>query len=432
MISKYSYINERFYNELIKSHKVKIIYGGAGSGKSISIAQYFIGLLGNKDGKRRAVLRKTFPSMKVSTYLVLKDIMFDMGIIYKDHRTDHYFEIGTNRLYYLSLDDPEKIKGAEFADIWLEEATEFTELDFKQLMIRLSRDKSSENVTIYLSFNPIDINHWAVKYMQVADPTKILVHHSTYKDNLQNLSQSFIDELEGLAAIDENFYRVYTLGQPGVLRNRIYNHFSIEDSSKWPWRQIKQSLHCYGLDFGFNHPIALCEVWYYENEFYIRELYYKKEQTTDDLKVWMHEHSIDHSDYIFADSAEPDRIETINSTGTVTSGNTTQYIERFNCYPAKKDVIAGIDYVKSKRIHVSSDSLNIIKESQNYKFKEDKNGIVLEEPVKLFDDILDSIRYALFSLNIMYGLDIDDDSAKGNSFASSVESPNIWAEMGFD
>ena len=426
----YKVINSRFYHQLIKPQKVKIFYGGAGSGKSISIAQHFIKGLCSGDGVRRAVLRKTFPSMKLTTYLVLKSILADWEIPVKDHQTDHYFEVEKNRLYYLSLDDPEKIKGGEFKEIWLEEATEFTEDDFNQLMIRLSRDKFSEDVHIFLSFNPIDVNHWAVRRMEKAlnEPDKVLVHHSTYKDNIRNLSQSFVSELESLSDLDENFYRVYCLGLPGVLKNKVYTHFKIEDSTQWKWAQLGKSMHCYGLDFGYNHPMALVEVWYYDDEFYVKERYYEKEKTTDDLKVWMQENEISHEDYIFADAAEPDRIDTLNSTGNVTSNGITRFVERFNVYPAKKDVIAGIDYIKAKNIHVCSKSINLIKEYNNYKFKETKDGIVLEEPVKLWDDLLDSLRYAVYSLNIMLGLDIDDEMAKGSSLASSLGS-DAWDMM---
>jgi phage terminase large subunit len=89
---------------------------------------------------------------------------------------------------------------------------------------------------------------------------------------------------------------------------------------------------------------------------------------------------------IYCDSAEPDRIEEISNAG-------------FNAHPSKKDVKAGIDYVKSQVIHVDATcSPNIQKEVQNYKYKEDKNGNVLDEPVKAFDHILDATRYAMFSM----------------------------------
>ena len=65
------------------------------------------------DGKRRAILRKTFPRIKANTYLILKDILDDWDIPYVENKTDHVFRVGKNELYYLSLDDSEKIKGAD-------------------------------------------------------------------------------------------------------------------------------------------------------------------------------------------------------------------------------------------------------------------------------------------------------------------------------
>jgi phage terminase large subunit len=241
-----------------------------------------------------------------------------------------------------------------------------------------------------------------------------------------------MDELEKLATVDENFYRVYCLGIPGVLKNKIYNNFIIEDPGKWPWKDMKKDgIKCFGLDFGFNHPMSLCEVIYYNDEFYIMERFYEREKTTDQLKVWMEQNNISHEDYIFADSAEPDRIEMLCTSGVITVDDTTQYIEKFNVLPAKKDVKAGIDYIKSKRIHLSASSFNAIKEYNNYKYKEDKNGVVLEEPVKAFDDFLDSVRYAIYTLNILLGLSPDDDISNGTSFAGMITENNVWSEMGF-
>jgi phage terminase large subunit len=39
----------------------------------------------------------------------------------------------------------------------------------------------------------------------------------------------------------------------------------------------------------------------------------------------------------------------------------------------------------------------MIKEFRNYKWVEDKNGNVLNTPVKMFDHTIDAIRYALFN-----------------------------------
>jgi len=414
----YEELNDVFFSEFDKPHKYKIEYGGSGSGKSISIAQHFVLGLISGDGYSRAVFRKSFPFMKLTTYSVLKKIIYEWGITedprYHENKTDHYFEVGDNKLYYLSLDQSEKIKGAEFKEVWLEETTEFDEADYKQLTLRLSRDKNSEDVTLFMSFNPIDENHWVIKLVNYAKksakkhPNKYNIHHSTYHDNEINLSKSFIDELEGYIDQDENYYRIYCLGEPGVLKNKIYTHFSIEDSSTWNWPQLNIAPHCYGLDFGYNNPMALVEIWYFEDEFYVMERFYKSEKTTDDLAFWMETRGISHSDTIYADSAEPDRIETLCTSRKVTSSmdgeESTIWVNGFNTKPAKKDIKAGIDFVKGKKVHVCSNSENLIKESNNYKYKEDKAGNVFDEPVQVFNHALDGTRYGIFTMAVEYGL----------------------------
>lgn len=423
----YKTINKRFFEFLQLPQKKKIAYGGAGSGKSLSVAQMLCHKLCTENNIRILVLRKYFPSMRVSTYLVIKSILDDWSIDYKEQKTEHYIEVKNNRLYYLSLDSSEKIKGSEFKLIWMEEATEFTEDDYQQLSIRLARDKNSEDVTLILTFNPIDQGHWCVKMLNVArqDPETFAVMHSTYKDNHKNLSKSFMKELEDLKKTDENFYRVYTLGEPGVLKNKIYTNWQIEDSSKWPWPKLNSGIHAYGLDFGWNHPMAMCEVFYADGEFYVRELFYRRECTTDDLAVWMQSvGKVDHTAEIYADSAEPDRIKLLNTTRAVTSKitgkETTTTVNRFNVLPARKEVAPGLDYIKSQKIHLCSKAINFIKELQNYRYKETRDGQVLEEPVKILDDGMDCARYCIFSLKVNHLATIPDGFSKGYSFSSRL------------
>ncbi|MDY0282238.1 MAG: PBSX family phage terminase large subunit [Salinivirgaceae bacterium] len=381
---QYNTCNSKFFETFTRPERIKCYYGGSGSGKSLSIAQHFIMQLCSGDGKRRAILRKTFPRMKATTYLIIKDILDDWEIPYEENKTDHVFRLGKNELYYLSLDDSEKIKGAEFIDVWMEEATEFTEDDYKQLRIRLSR--TSENAVIYMSFNPIDKDHWAIRDVVDRAPTdkRILVHHSTYKDNIKFLSEAFIEELESFIDLDENFYRVYALGLPGVLKGQIYSGWKFEDPDEWP-SGVRSGTHLYGLDFGFNAPMAMVEIWIYDEEYYIRELVYERGLTTNDLLGRMEELRIDKKADLFCDSAEPDRIEELRKSG-------------YNAKSSKKDVKAGIDYVKGCTIHIDAvNSPNIYTEVNNYKWKETKDGKALDEPVKAFDHSLDAIRYSIFS-----------------------------------
>ncbi len=87
---------------------------------------------------------------------------------------------------------------------------------------------------------------------------------------------------------------------------------------------------------------------------------------------------------IYADSAEPMRIEEITRAG-------------FNVYPAKKEVKNGIDYIKRKKIYIHESCAHTIKEIQSYKWKEKKDGEILDEPVKFLDHAMDALRYAVYT-----------------------------------
>jgi len=400
---QYGTCNSRFFETFSRPEKIKVYHGGGGSGKSMSIGQHMVLGLCSGDGMRRAVFRKTFASIKATTYLVLKDILNDWGVPYKNNKTDHYFIVfskngklfdyngkeedwnGTiNTLSYLGLDDPEKIKGAEFIEVWLEEVTDFNEDDYKQLRIRLSRTR--DDVIMYMSLNPIESHHWVIKKVIDKAPTDphIFAHHSTYHDNEINLSKTFIDELENLINIDENFYRVYTLGLPGVLKGQIYSGWDFSDPSEWS-SGYKSGMHMYGIDFGFNAPMAMSEVWFYDGEYYIKEVLYERGLTTTDLLDRMESLGVSKTDDIYCDSAEPDRIQELCNRG-------------YNAKPSRKDVKAGIDSVKGSLIHVDATcSPNIYKEYNNYKWKENKAGDSLDEPVKAFDHQLDNVRYQIFT-----------------------------------
>jgi phage terminase large subunit len=79
-----------------------------------------------------------------------------------------------------------------------------------------------------------------------------------------------------------------------------------------------------------------------------------------------------------ADYSRPEIIREIQNSG-------------FNCLNANKEVKKGIDLVKSKIVYYSGENIN--REYENYKWKK-KQDTILDEPVKLFDDAMDAIRYA--------------------------------------
>jgi phage terminase large subunit len=87
---------------------------------------------------------------------------------------------------------------------------------------------------------------------------------------------------------------------------------------------------------------------------------------------------------IFCDAAEPKTIEELTRA-------------KYSAKPADKDVTEGIRKVKSMPLYITERSTNILKEIKSYKWKQDKDGKVLDEPVKFNDHAADAIRYAVFT-----------------------------------
>jgi phage terminase large subunit len=123
---------------------------------------------------------------------------------------------------------------------------------------------------------------------------------------------------------------------------------------------------------------------FYDGVAYAQELLYETRLTTNDLVDRVKALGLSPMDEIYCDAAEPKTIEELVRNG-------------FNAKPANKDVTEGIRCVKGTPLTIHQESLNLLKELKNYRWKTDRNGNKLDQPVKFADHISDSLRYAIYS-----------------------------------
>ena len=209
-----------FHNE----DRFLVFKGGAGSGKSVFAAQKVIARCLTEPGHRFLVLRKVDKSIRDSCFLLCKDLIEQWGLT--DHCTVHKAEMritipslggGVSEILFKGLDDREKIKSIQgITGIWFEEATEFDKDDLTQLNLRL-RGETPFYKQIIITFNPIDETHWLKAYFYDDSPSSCTRVHSTYLDNTY-CDEEYIAELLDLAETDENYYRIYCLGEWGVIK----------------------------------------------------------------------------------------------------------------------------------------------------------------------------------------------------------------------
>ena len=142
----------------------------------------------------------------------------------------------------------------------------------------------------------------------------------------------------------------------------------------------------YGGDFGYSvDPAAVVRIYRKADEFWIKELIYEKGLTNQALARRMKDCQITGNDECYFDSAEPKSIDELVGEG-------------LNIKPSLKgpdSVKAGIDFLKSQKIHITEGSPNITREHASYCWRTDKSGGELPEPVKFNDHAMSAVRYGI-------------------------------------
>jgi phage terminase large subunit len=212
--------------------------------------------------------------------------------------------------------------------------------------------------------------------------------HSTYKQN-PFLTKETITQIESYKDVDENFYRVYALGLPGYATTTIYTHWKeyndkdvevfSEDGTPQPWYDS----FVYGLDVGFSHIMALTKCYFKDNTIWVEEIVSQSGLTGADLIKLINDMNLDKDADMWVDSAAPSMVLDLKRAG-------------YNAKSADKSVKEGIDLIKSKKLYINVSSVKLIDELRRYSWKT-KNEQIIYEPVKLNDDLCDSMRYAIWN-----------------------------------
>lgn len=204
-----------------------INYGGAGSAKSYSTAQKILIRIISEPNHRFLVVRKVARTLRVSVFQLFKDLISTLGLYseFQINKSDMTITYNPNNstIMFFGLDDIEKLKSIQgVTSIWVEEASETDKGDILELNRRL-RGSTTSYKQIILTFNPINHLHWLKEVFFDTDTMGASIYKTTYLDN------SFIDEeykqqLEDIKLYDEQQYRIYALGEWGVLDNNIIHH----------------------------------------------------------------------------------------------------------------------------------------------------------------------------------------------------------------
>lgn len=370
--------NLTFLREELPKIRIAVLQGGTRSGKTYSALQYIIETccLYPNAAMTITIARATFPSIRGSVLRDFVEILqgFNEYNEKNHNKTEQTYNLRGNLVEFISLDQPQKVRGRKRNLLFVNEANEITLEGWNQLLFRTTG-------RAIIDFNPSDPMHWIYDDVQTRKDSKTLI--TTYKDN-PHLSDTIIAEIERFKDIDPDYWKVYGEGKRSAGRKgQIFTHFQKVDAINWE----ECSSITYGLDFGFtNDPTAVIKLGRKNDKRYIEEVIYEKGLTIELLSQRLRAAGITKNDTLVCDSAEPRSIYELRKYG-------------FDAVAVKKtkdSVRHGINAIKALSIFVSSNSSNIWEEVVWYAWEMDKDDKPKspERPIDAFNHAMDAIRYA--------------------------------------
>lgn len=386
-------INKKYIPLFESESRYFVITGGRGSGKSFALNSFLL-LLTYEVGHTILFTRYTLTSAHISIIpefvekIEMADLHNDFSIT-KDEIIN--LRTGSKILFKgiktSSGTQTANLKSLQGVTTWvLDEAEELVEEDVFDKIDLSVRNFTKQNRVI-LILNPTTKEHFiysrffeqkgveAGATLTKGDTTYI---HTTYLDNKEYLSESFLNQIEQLEKSNPKKYQHTILGgwldkaEGVVFTNWKFGAFNPDN--------LQTS---FGQDFGFSiDPTTLVEVAIDKSKrkIYVKEHLYKPKLTTSEIAVINKQ--VCGGNLIIADSAEPRLIAELQS-------------QRCNIQPTEKgagSITAGIALMQDFEIILEPNSLNVAKEFNNYIYSDKKSGLVIDN----FNHAIDAIRYNVF------------------------------------
>lgn len=382
-----------------------IVMGGRGNGRSGSASRFTITQLLGKEYTRGAIMRAVHSDIRTSCWGELINRLQEASIEneFKVVENDMFMEHGQNsvRAHGFKASSGSltaRLKSlAEYNFIWIEEAEEITEEEFRKLDDSLRTIKG--RIRIILSLNTPAKNHWILKrwfnltphpeakglYIpSLNEDSKDAIYiGGTWRENEPNLDPATVIRYQKYQTIDPAYYWQVIEGlSPETVRGRIYTGWQLIDHIPQEARLVR-----FGEDFGwFPDPASAVAIYYWNGSYIIDEIAYGTELTNEFLA---REIKTVGEAITIADSAEPKSIAEQNKYGIIVRP----------CEKGKDSVDFRIKVVSQKKILVTRRSKNVWESYENYAWKEDKDGNPQGEPVHKYSHAMDAIGYAIVSLH---------------------------------
>ena len=359
--------------------------GSQGAGKTISSLMWAIAACQNgylnpetkkKEGWDHVCVAQTKEKLDRSLIKWFKDMMQDGGA-YDRRRWNatnriYTFENGS-RMLFVATDSYQKIMGERYHSFYF---NELPGLDYETFQALSSRAICK----VIADWNPKSEFWYEYDLLPtIHDYTELRLAYFG-NEMLYIVNEEEVNRLEIMKEKDPGRYRTMGLGLTGATSQNIL---------RWEPATLPEGVKmiCRGLDFGFEDPTALVNVYYRDRVYYVEQEIYARNYPLTDLCQYIRGLPGAFTIPIVCDCKRPDEIETLRSYSLPATGSKVQG-------PYQK--IPSINTLQEKVVYYTPESYDIAKESRQYRWALDKNDRVDTNKVSTSSDhTIDAIRYAI-------------------------------------
>jgi len=379
------------------ANKHVMLVGGARSGKTYVDTSAICYRAQHYPGSRHLIARLRFSHAKASIWLDTLDKALrgqSHPSLYSKNETDHYVKLTNgSEIWVDGLDDKDrvdKILGREYCTIFFNEISQLSYETVTTVITRLAQNIPGCRPLALYDLNPAGELHWANQLFNHGlrpDGTAVGPGYASLiinpYDNQTNLPEGYIHDF--LESLPDHKRRRFLLGEWTDPEGVIFQDWEVIDEI--PDEVKLHSRHTNGLDFGFSvDPAVVVSVWLNGDDLYVDERLYQTGLTNPAIARLIKPDNGPPliEGFLWADSAEPKSIVEISQHG----------IEIGGARKGADSVRAGIDWLLSKRVHITRRSANILLERSNYTWQTDPTGRQMAKPIDDYNHAMDAIRYA--------------------------------------
>lgn len=353
------------------------LQGSSRSGKTYNVLIWLIMECMKETPVKVSVVRKSLPSLKRSVLNDFKDIMINMGQFEERsfNKTEGIYKFRNESVFeFFSTDDEQKIRGSKRDILFCNEANELEETEFRQLRMRTTK-------YVIIDYNPsFTEEHWIFPLR-----TDRRTYHfiSTFRDNVF-LEKAVVEEIESYKETNKALWQIYGMGEFAIVEGLVF--------PKENWDKIKnvdfpdwKSDGFIGLDWGYtNDPTVAVQVIIQDRDVFVRELFRERGLKSYEIadRLQDYKNVVKHCDI---DNRLVDELEE--------SGIPLLFMTKKN----SASISTGITLLNQRKIHITDDSTELIKEFKNYVYKKNRWDEYTNIPIDKFNHGIDALRYVIYA-----------------------------------